>query len=132
MKKQLLIISALILQGYCIAQPILNATDYATNYAATTYNGSSTTLTAGNAGSNQIWDVSSLTLTQDGAESSIPIGTAPFANSFPSANYCIKTVGSGWTDYALIKVSATSFEFLASVSDTSIDIDFTPDTSIFF
>ncbi len=45
------------------AQPILNATDFEKELSMTLYNGNSSGLSPGDAGANQTWDFSSLSLT---------------------------------------------------------------------
>ena len=122
------------------AQPVLNATDFETELSMTVYKGNSSGLSPGNAGANQVWDFSGLTLTpRDETVITVAVVTAISASSFPTSNYCWKVINSRDpnninTAYAFFNLSNTSFESVGSSnsSDNSISKYFDPQINFKF
>lgn len=131
-KKYLFILIIIITNSVAYSQPILNESDFATTYNADVFDGNITGLSEGNSGANQIWDFSSVSLTYKYSIAKIPIESAPFANNFPSANYCWKFVSPTYTNYQLYNLNNNSFEFIANVNDQSIIYDYTPNSLLLF
>ena len=110
------------------AQPVLNASDFGTELSMTQYIGNSSGFLPGNAGANQVWDFSGLSLTLRNVNqtfNTVAVGTAISASSFPDSNYCLTTKGTD--DYSNIidiylfyNLSDTSFESAGSSYPGSI------------
>jgi hypothetical protein len=102
------------------AQPVLNATDFETELSMTLYKASVSGLSPGNAGANQTWDFSGLTLTpRDQTVSTVAVATAISANSFPTSTYCWTTKETDDNNniidvYVFFNLSNTSFEYAGS------------------
>ena len=117
------------------AQPVLNATDFETELSMTVYKGNSSGLSPGNAGANQVWDFSGLTLTPPNFTfNTVAVATAPSSNNFPASNYCWKMIESSdpnniISEYDFYNLSNTSLEYLGH-SGSSISIY--SDTAIYF
>jgi len=115
-----LIILLFIGSLFTYAQPVLTATDFETELSMTLYRGNPTGLSPGDAGANQTWDFSGLTLTPlNQTVNTVAVATAISASSFPNSNYClIMTDNSDTNDiktaYTFFNLSNTSFEYLGS------------------
>jgi hypothetical protein len=102
------------------AQPVLNASDFETELSMTVYKGNSSGLSPGDAGANQTWDFSSLSLTlrvENQTFNTVAVGTAISASSFTDSNYCWTTKGTDDINnniiidiYLFYNLSDTSFE----------------------
>ena len=111
------------------AQPVLNATDFEKELSITQYEGNISGFQPGNAGANQTWDFSGLSLTlknENQTFNTVAVATAISASSFPDSNYCLTTKGTD--DYSNIidfymfyNLSETSFEGAGSSWPGSID-----------
>ena len=125
-KNYLLIILLFIGSMIAKAQPVLNASDFESELSMTFYNGNPSGLSPGNAGANQTWDFSGLTLTTDNVTmNKIPVATAANYNDFPNSSYCLKfTVNNIDVQYIYLSLSNSGLESLGS----SIRID---DTATF-
>ena len=116
------------------AQPELNASDFETELSMTVYKGNSSGLSPGNAGANQVWDFSGLTLTNNFTFNTVALAMAPSSNNFPTSTYCWKMIESSdpnniINDYDFYNLSNTSLEYLGK-SGSSISIY--SDTAIYF
>ena len=121
------------------AQPVLNATDFETELSMALYNGNSSGLSPGDAGANQTWDFSSLSLTlkvENQTFNTVPVATAFSASSFPDSNYCWTTKGTDDINnniidiYLFFNLSNTSFELAGSSYPGTINKN--TDTKILF
>ncbi len=94
------------------AQPVLNATDFETELSMTVYSGNPSGLSPGDAGANQTWNFSGLTLNTDIVTMNrVEKSTAPNYNDFPNSNYCLKfTIDNNDMQYLFLNLSNTSFE----------------------
>lgn len=126
MKNKITIIT-LLLQLCVSAQPIINFSDLNSNVSGTVYSANPVGIVAGSSGANQTWDYSAIALTAIGTGTSTVVATAPFATSFPQANYFVKSNNNGTIYYIIAKTTTTTkLETLALVTDTSILVNFSP------
>ena len=125
MKKTITVL-LLILNIYMFAQPILNVSDLNPYGTANLFTTNPTGFTTGLSGANQTWNYSGFSLTPNGTAVSTSITTSPFANSFPEANYFIKTVTNGSSTYSIYKLTSEKLELLGLTTDSSIIINFSP------
>jgi hypothetical protein len=108
------------------AQPVLNAADVETGFFGSIYIGDTSGFSEGNAGENQVWDFSGLTLTPVNVTvSTVPVTTTPFANQIPTSNYCWKIINSIdpnniSTNYQFHSLSNTSFEKIGSTENSDV------------
>ena len=124
MKKNYLLIILLFIGSLIAkAQPVLNASDFESELSMTFYNGNPSGLSPGNAGANQTWDFSGLTLTTDNVTiNKIPVATAANYNDFPNSSYCLKfTVNNIDMEYLFLSLSNTGLENMGN----SIRLDYT-------
>jgi hypothetical protein len=118
-------IASAVLLVSCIfsfAQPVLNSTDFPANYSALIYSISNNqSLSPGNAGANQVWDFSTTIMpTQaDRMITLVPVSTALYADSYPSANYCVEYTFSFQSSrfYSYYKLSPTGLELMGEVNE---------------
>lgn len=113
-KNYSLLILLFIVSFIAKAQPVLNATDFETELSMTLYNANPSGLSPGNAGANQVWDFSGLTLTTDNDTiNKIPVATATNYNDFPNSSYCLKyTHNNTYVQYIFSSLSNTGLEML--------------------
>ena len=119
MKKNYLLIILLFIGSLIAkAQPVLNASDFESELSMTFYNGNPSGLSPGNAGANQTWDFSGLTLTTDNVTiNKIPVATAANYNDFPNSSYCLKfTVNNIDMEYLFLSLSNTGLENMGNSS----------------
>ena len=89
--KKITLIVAVLINFITLAQPVLNVSDInPLSQSAYLHSASSATLGVGSSGANQIWNFSSLTLNVIGLETANTVSSAPYASSFPTANYFIR------------------------------------------
>jgi Secretion system C-terminal sorting domain len=126
--KKITIIIAVLIKISIFAQPVLNSTDISTtgSLTATTLTASATGFSAGSAGSNQVWDYSSLILTPAGTGTTTVVATTPFAASFPDANLIYKATFGTDSFYTYYKLTTTKQELVGYSSDTNVIINFSP------
>jgi Secretion system C-terminal sorting domain len=122
--KKITFVSALLLSFICFAQPVLNASDFGASYSATTSVADNTGLTPGLSGANRVWDFSSISLSPLGTVTKVAVSTAPFASTFPTANYCNTFNYFGSTGYEIDKISSTSFEVLGIINSGLVESNF--------
>ncbi len=117
------------------AQPVLNATDFEPELSVIIYTAITSGLSPGNAGANQNWDFSELTLTSNQTFSTVAVATAPLSNNFPASNYCINHIYNYGTNnilnvYNFYSLSNTSFKRIGYtengvvISNNNTDIQF--------
>lgn len=130
MKKNILIIVVLLIDSICVyAQPVLNSTDFPSNYSADVYSISPVGLSLGNAGADQVWDFSTLALpdTRIGTYEVIPVSASLQPELWNTANFCVKkdyvyemspktNIRYTYTMYFMYQISATSIDFLGDDS----------------
>jgi len=119
MKKLYTIILALLISNMLsYAQPVLNASDFAptTAYDLDGYSISDVSgLSPGASGANATWNFSGLTGTFDSKISVVPVGSTPYAATYPTANFCFKSLSQGNEDYYdYYKVTAAGVESVGS------------------
>jgi Secretion system C-terminal sorting domain len=125
--KHKITLSILLLNFYAFAQPIVDFSSFNSNGSGTAYSANPIGIIAGSAGANQTWDYSAVNLITTGPITTTVVTTAPFASSFPQANYFEKTNFNGTIYYIIAKNTANAkLEFLAFVTDTSILVNFSP------
>ncbi len=116
--------------GY--SQPQLNASNFPSNYSALVYDADVTGLSAGNAGANQVWNYGSVPTTYNYAIIKIPVESAPFASTFPTANYCWKYVFTDANNYFFFNLNNSAFENIGFTDELSVWSDFSPNTQTIF
>ena len=137
-KNYLLIILLFIGSLFAKAQPVLNATDFEKELSMTVYKGNPVGLSPGNAGANQVWDFSGLTLTpRNFTFNTVAVATATSSNNFPASNYCWKMIESSdpnniISEYDFYNLSNTSLEYLGHSSSSGSSISIYSDTAIYF
>ncbi|HEX8563045.1 MAG TPA: T9SS type A sorting domain-containing protein [Flavobacterium sp.] len=113
--KSVFTLAAAVLLSVCAnAQPVINASNVASNFDADLYFAlMPASFSPGPAGPNQTWDYSSIgDGTLLGTQTAIPYATSPLASQFPEANYCY-TMDSAFSDelmYFYHSLTPTSFE----------------------
>jgi hypothetical protein len=121
MKKYYPIIFMLLISCLsAFAQPVLNSTDFTSDYSYKAYDfiGDTSGLSPGGSGANQVWDFSTLSFTFASSTSVVPLASVPNSSGFPTANYCWKTVYADafYPDsYTMFKISATTLELLGFI-----------------
>lgn len=114
-----------ILSGF--SQPVLNQSDLSNFYNSDSYSAFDVSgLSTGNAGANQTWDFSGITtLELDGTFSFVPYNTSPYASSFPTANFVLKSSSLGDPDsyYSYYKSSPTLMESVGDADSMGIYLD---------
>ena len=116
---------------------MLNASDFQTELSGIIYKANTSGLSPGNAGANQVWDFSGLTLNQDNAPiNTVAVATAFSASSFPASNYCYKATfnNANYVDtvYEFYSLSSVSFERMGNSSSGDNTINKRTDTEILF
>lgn len=120
----MLIISLFSLFVY--AQPVINYADFNPNGTSNVYTVSPIGFTTGLSGENQTWNYSNLTLNSSGTTTSTVVLSAPFANSFPEANYFVKSSTNGSDFYTIYKLTNTKLETLGITTNSSVLVNFSP------
>lgn len=127
MKKNYTILLTLLIACMRLsAQPVLNASDFTSFYLSNGYSANDVAgLSPGNVGANQIWDFSSLLVTLDGTFSIVPIVSTPYASSFPTANFVIKSTNVGIPDpyYSYYKSSPTTIETVGGADSKGANLE---------
>lgn len=131
-KNKLHILCFLLISLISSAQPILISSDY-TDISAIGYqvtNGSS--LNPGSSGPNAYWDFSSATFLPNPfyTINTVPIDSAPFYLSFPTANYCRKVyvLSGAYESYSIEKLENFGLEMLGITTPEIIQHDYFLDT----
>ena len=133
-----LIILLFIGNLFANAQPVLNATDFGTELSGIVYSGNPSGLSPGDAGANQTWNFSGLTLTTDNLTlNTVAAETAFSASSFPTSNYCWKIIDNSdpnniFSDYDFYRLSNSRFERMGTSSSSENTITEYTDTVIEF
>ncbi len=134
--KKITLLSTLLLNVLIFGQPVLNQSDIASlNIEGSLFSAQVSTGNLGNAGVDQIWNFSSLTLTLQGPATASSVPTAPFSANFPSANFYITSNSFGNTSvfFGYYLLSSNKFEVLGTSSDTVVQTSFTnPRTQFIF
>ena len=126
-KNYFLLVLLFIVSFIAKAQPVLNATDFETELSMTLYNASVSGLLPGDAGANQTWDFSGLTLTPgDLTISTVAVATAISANSFPTSTYCWKVIDSRDPNNI-----STGYAFFNLSNKLTLDVNTQPSQSTF-
>ena len=116
MKKNYTIVMLLFVGSLFVnAQPVLNQSDFENELSGILYSGSATGLSPGNAGANQVWNFSGLTLTPANVTfGTVAVETAYLANIFTSSNYCWKftETNNNSSNYRFFSRSNSSLEFV--------------------
>ncbi len=116
MKKIILLF--LFLVSVSQAQPVLIADNFPTTYSATAFRAYTNGYTNGGSGANQVWDYSTINLEPlNYSVSLVPSETIPYADSFPTANYCYRFNDNGLFIYDPHLLDASSFESLSYIFD---------------
>lgn len=111
----------LLLVSALQAQPILNASNFPTEFSKMGYRANTAGFSNGSAGANQIWDFSAMILEQRNYTMTlIPITSMPFHELFPSANFCEKWNDNGLISYSVYNLNSTSFESLGYVDGNTV------------
>lgn len=130
------LLSTLFLNVLIFAQPVLNQSDIAgLNIDSSLYTSQVNAGNVGNAGANQIWNFSSLTLTPQGTSTVAVEASAPFSANFPSANFYVTsyTLGNTSVFFGYYLLNSTKLEVLGTSSDTAVQNSFTnPRTAFIF
>lgn len=131
MKRILLsLLSIICADGF--AQPILEAVNFpATSHSDAFSVENSDNLLPGDSGANQIWDFSGVNATNVWLSivsmDVIPVTSAPLAETFPTANYCIKRIDvEGNQFYTMYTISDNSMEIVGSVYVNSFPLSTIP------
>ncbi len=133
MKKITFIIATLITISL-YAQPILNASDInPLNISSNNFSASSSTLGVGVPGANVNWDFSSLVLTSLGTSSNVSVATAPYASSFPTANFFVRSSFDNRNSYGYYNLTTNKLEVTGLSDDNGVIFNFfNPDTIFIF
>ncbi len=103
------------------AQPILDASDFPTEYSWTAYRTGTTGFTNGSSGANQIWDYSTMDIVEtEYTITRIPIAEMPFYDQFPGANYCEKQNDNGFISYSAANLNSNTFESMGYVDGNNV------------
>lgn len=124
MKKALLIaISSFSINGF--AQPVIsNGNNVPAPGLSVPVSFANTSL-AGNGGSNQTWDFSSLSFTSLGLVEVIAPASSPIGASFPTSNYALSLIGQN--SFSFFQVSSNKMEVLAwTISSPGSGNDYSP------
>ena len=129
--KKITLIATVLFNFIIVAQPVLNASDInPLNIIGNNFSATSTTLGVGSAGANQTWDFSSLVLTAQGSSNTNSVLTAPFASSFPAANFFISN-GSSNDSFSYYRLTSNILESNGASSDSQIIINYSNPETIF-
>ena len=108
------------------AQPIINNTDINFNTVINRYTADPVGFSIGSSGANQVWDYSSIALTQINSASNEVVTSAPFAALFPAANLYVKSTSNGVSYYYFVLSTSLKTEMLGIASATQLIVNFSP------
>ena len=129
--KKITLIAAVLFNFIIVAQPVLNASDInPLNIIGNNFSATSTTLGVGSAGANQTWDFSSLVLTAQGNSNTNSVLTAPFASSFPAANFFLSN-GSANDSFIYYHLTSNILEINGASTDSQVIINFSNPQTVF-
>jgi hypothetical protein len=122
MKKLCTIILALFISNnISYAQPVLNSSDFSpsTAYDLDVYSVEDVSgLSPGANGANVTWNFSGLKAPAAGKLSVLPVASTPYAASYPTANFCFKSIyGGDGVDYDYFRVTSTAIETVGDVGN---------------
>jgi hypothetical protein len=124
----LLLFFSLLLFG----QPVLNSSDVLNlDISSIGHAATSSTITAGLSGANQAWDFSNLNLMTQGNSTTTYVLTAPYASSFPTANYYVNTIYNAINNFVYYKLTSNKLEVLGSSDSTGITSNFINPNTVF-
>ena len=129
--KKITLIATVLFNFIIVAQPVLNASDInPLNIIGNNFSATSTTLGVGSAGANQTWDFSSLVLTAQGNSNTNSVLTAPFASSFPAANFFLSN-GSANDSFIYYHLTSNILEINGASTDSQVIINFSNPQTVF-
>lgn len=105
------------------AQPVLNASDFGVDYSSEIFISSSSALSPGSAGENQVWDFSNLELLPSTSLSISDSSSNPFLSLFPEVNYSYNLLSQTNNIHEFYKLSNSSFEYLGFVNLTTTNVE---------
>lgn len=114
------------------AQPVINSTNINFNTVVNRYTASPVGFSIGGSGANQVWDYTSIALTQINGGTNEVVTSAPFASVFPSSNQYVKTTSNGVSYYYFMLLTSSKIELLGIASDTAIIVNFSPNPQTIF
>ena len=130
--KKIILTTLFLITLFGIAQPVLNASDYnPVNVTVNRFTASSPTLGVGNAGADQTWDFSSLTLAPQVTITTTSVATAPFSGSFPGANLFLKNTTTASTTYEYYNWNSSIIELVGGSTSTFVQYTFSNPSTIY-
>ena len=130
--KKITIIAFLQLSISLFSQPVFNSSDInPLNLSENIFAATSTNLGVGGAGANVTWNFLSLVLSPDGSSSSVSVATAPYASSFPTANFFVNGTSSNGNQTGYYNLTTSKLEVLGASNSTGIIVTFVNPQTIF-
>ena len=135
MKKITITALFFILSFVSFGQPVLNASDInPLNINSNYYPTFNSSISVGSPGADQIWDFSSLSVSNTGPYViNNSVATAPFASSFPTANFYVKSGQVNDDNYGYYNLTSSTLEILGASNNNMIVANFiNPQTTLVF